>query len=230
MNEIKTGMRGMAKAIDDNFKELGKMFMPVGFIYISANNTNPATLFGFGTWQPITGKVLVGVDVNDTDFDVAGKTGGAKTHTLTVAQLATHTHVQDAHNHTQNAHTHVQDSHNHTQQAHNHTQNAHNHGVTGGGGDSLLQLGGTLSGNMAGFQTGTSMYNNTGKMAAQNPIANTTATNNATTAVNNATTATNQNTTATNNATTATNQNTGGGQAHNNMQPYETAYMWKRTA
>jgi microcystin-dependent protein len=33
-------------------------------------------------------------------------------------------------------------------------------------------------------------------------------------------TATNRATTATNRATTATNQNTGGGEAHNNLQPY----------
>lgn len=31
-------------------------------------------------------------------------------------------------------------------------------------------------------------------------------------------------------ATTAVNQNTGGSQPHNNMPPYLTVYMWKRTA
>ena len=44
------------------------------------------------------------------------------------------------------------------------------------------------------------------------------------------TTATNQNTTATNQNATATNQNTGGGGAHNNLQPYIVVKMWQRTA
>jgi microcystin-dependent protein len=41
-----------------------------------------------------------------------------------------------------------------------------------------------------------------------------------TTATNQTTTATNQTTTATNQSATATNQNTGGGGAHNTMQPF----------
>lgn len=51
---------------------------PVGAIYMSVNSTSPSTLFG-GTWERFAnGKVLVGVDENDTDFATVKKTGGAK--------------------------------------------------------------------------------------------------------------------------------------------------------
>lgn len=53
---------------------------PVGSIYISVNNTNPSTYFG-GTWVSFgAGRCLVGVDENDTDFNIISKTGGEKTH------------------------------------------------------------------------------------------------------------------------------------------------------
>lgn len=68
---------------------------PVGAIYISVVSTSPATLFG-GTWSAFgAGKVLVGLDSGDTDFDTVEETGGAKTHTLTSAEsgVPAHTHA-----------------------------------------------------------------------------------------------------------------------------------------
>lgn len=60
--------------------------MPVGFVVTLGVNTNPATLYGFGTWTAIQGRVVVGVSDSDSDFDL-NDTGGAKTHTLSVAEL-----------------------------------------------------------------------------------------------------------------------------------------------
>lgn len=58
---------------------------PVGAIYMSVVNTSPATLFG-GTWAVWgTGRVPVAVDTGQTEFDTVEKTGGAKTHTHTLA-------------------------------------------------------------------------------------------------------------------------------------------------
>ena len=67
---------------------------PVGSIYMNCSNaTNPGTLLGFGTWTAFgEGRVLIGIDSSDTDFDTAEETGGSKTHTLTEAQLPSHRH------------------------------------------------------------------------------------------------------------------------------------------
>lgn len=66
---------------------------PVGSIYISVVFTNPGTLFGVGTWVTFgTGRVLVGLDAGQTEFDTVEKTGGEKTHALSVAELASHAH------------------------------------------------------------------------------------------------------------------------------------------
>lgn len=68
-------------------------FMPIGYIYMSVDATSPETLFG-GSWVRIAqGRVLIGQDSSQTEFDVAEETGGEKTHTITVAELPAHTHT-----------------------------------------------------------------------------------------------------------------------------------------
>jgi hypothetical protein len=73
---------------------------PVGSIYINAGvSTNPATLFGFGTWVAFgAGRVMVGLNGADSLFDTLEETGGSKdaivvshTHTATVNDPG-HTH------------------------------------------------------------------------------------------------------------------------------------------
>ena len=68
---------------------------PVGSIYMNCSNaTNTGWLLGFGTWSAFSeGRVLIGIDSSDTDFDTAEETGGSKTHTLTEAQLPSHRHT-----------------------------------------------------------------------------------------------------------------------------------------
>jgi microcystin-dependent protein len=98
------------------------------------------------------GRVVVGLDPAQTEFDTMGETGGAKTHTLTEAEMPSHTHVQNPHDHDMTVRT----------------------SSTAGG---AAPMAGSVSGSGG---TDTSNIQNT----------------------------------------TAVNQNTGGGGAHNNLQPY----------
>ena len=67
---------------------------PIGSVFISVVSTNPATLLGFGTWAAFaSGRVLVGIDAAQTEFDVLEETGGAKVHTLTTSEIPAHTHT-----------------------------------------------------------------------------------------------------------------------------------------
>ena len=82
---------------------------PVGSIYMSVVSTSPTVLFGMGVWTPFAeGKMLVGLNILDTDFDTAEETGGAKTKTIAQENLPNiSTGAGTSHNHTQNAHNHV---------------------------------------------------------------------------------------------------------------------------
>lgn len=81
--------------VKNNISETLKKVYPVGSIYMSTVSTNPATLFGFGTWEAMpAGRVLLaqGKSSWGTTYN-AGSTGGEATHTLTVGELPAHTHT-----------------------------------------------------------------------------------------------------------------------------------------
>ena len=60
---------------------------PVGSIYFSVDSANPSTKFG-GTWVAWgAGRVPVGVNETDSDFNAVEKTGGEKVHVLTQSEL-----------------------------------------------------------------------------------------------------------------------------------------------
>ena len=96
----------------------GSQAFPVGAVFIAVVATNPGTLLGYGTWAAFAaGRVLVGLDAGDADFDTAEETSGAKTvagagnnsaPTFTgtpFSGVINHTHTVDV---TDPGHTHVQ--------------------------------------------------------------------------------------------------------------------------
>lgn len=94
-NAYKTILDGLTTTINNAILTTKKALHPVNSIYLSMDSTNPNTLFGFGTWQLIgQGRTLVGVDTSDNDFKTAGKTGGSKTHTLSINEMPVHSHAQ----------------------------------------------------------------------------------------------------------------------------------------
>lgn len=66
---------------------------PVGAIYLSVTNVNPATLFG-GTWEAIGGRFLLGAN----SAYAAGSTGGESAHKLTTSEMPRHNHTLDNYN------------------------------------------------------------------------------------------------------------------------------------
>ena len=66
------------------------LFSAIGTTYGSGDGS---TTFGLPN---LKGRVVVGIDAAQTEFNVRGETGGAKTHTLSVAEMPTHNHVSGA--------------------------------------------------------------------------------------------------------------------------------------
>lgn len=158
-----------------------KKIYPVGSIYISTVSTNPATLFGFGTWEAMpAGRVLLAQGKSDwgTTYN-AGSTGGEATHQLTVGELPTHNHNASTNNVNQN-------------------------------------------GNIGWLQAGKD-YNFSGVFATSSKNQGANVGNGESTGVWNCI----FDSTHSHNVTI---NNTGSNQSHNNLQPYISVYIWKRTA
>lgn len=103
---VANGGTGVTTALALQQQIFGYIY-PIGAIYTETTGVNPGTTLGFGTWTAYgAGQVLVGKAGAGT-FSSAGSTGGEETHVLTTAELASHTHIQDAHTHIQSAHNHV---------------------------------------------------------------------------------------------------------------------------
>jgi len=119
--------------------------------------------YGGTTWIQHTGYFLRGATTGVT-ANSATSTGGADTVTLTVAQMPSHTHTQNAHQH---------------------------------------KYGATYQDIATGSSTHYTVLKTKNANTGQGDYWTT--------------------------ATTATNQNTGGGQAHNNVPLYKSVYIWERT-
>ena len=76
-----------------NFKEVMNLIYPIGSIMIQANNTDYSDFLGFEWERTLIGKVAVGIDSSDSDFNTVGKTGGEKGHTLTINEMPRHSHI-----------------------------------------------------------------------------------------------------------------------------------------
>ena len=160
--------------VKNNVVEIIKKVYPVGSIYMSTVSTNPATLFGFGTWEAMpAGRVLLaqGKSSWGTTYN-AGSTGGEATHKLTVGEIPSHNHTGSIN-----------------------TAGEHTHSLT------LKALWGDGNGSGNGWAGDTRDGGSR----------------------------TNTFSTVGNHTHTVTINSTGSGQPHNNLQPYISVYMWKRT-
>ena len=79
--------------LKEYIQQFAKTMYPVGSIYMSVSSTNPSTYFG-GTWVAWgSGRVPVGINTSDSNFNTVEKTGGASAVTLTTSQMPSHTHT-----------------------------------------------------------------------------------------------------------------------------------------
>ena len=176
---IKNGSVTQAKLAPNTLESM----WPVGSVYMNADDsTNPGTLIGFGTWTNFaTGRMLVGVDESDSDFNASNKTGGAKRVSLTGAQNGPHTHAVDP------------------PSTGTSSNGSHNHKVP----SVAFKASSTVG--LTNYDTDSFTWGDRW-------------------------TSTDGNHSHTVNIPSFTSGSSGSGDSHENMSPYVTVYMWKRTS
>ena len=93
ITELQTDVTNMFETLKP---QLINLFLPVGFlIYTEDDSYDPNTIYTGTTWQQIKGRMIIGRDDSDSDFQTSGLTGGSKTHTQTVDEMASHNHGLD---------------------------------------------------------------------------------------------------------------------------------------
>ena len=196
-----------------------KAVYPVGAVYVSTVATSPATLFGFGTWERLTGRFLLAATDGGSSgaSQAAGNTGGAATVTLTAAQSGVPAH---SHGHTIKATT-PKLAHevtwptyalpNHT---HSLTQPKVHRAQNGASGTNRYCIQGTDD----------SIYAAAFDGAVGNPSSNPNCTRSGGSVSDHAATA------CTMSGSVSDNAAKDAASAHDNMPPYLAVYMWKRTA
>lgn len=209
---IAVNLQNQVCAINTDLANIWNTIYPIGSVYISINSANPSNLFG-GIWERFAkGKTLVGLDEDDTNFNVASKTGGESTVALTNVQLPSHNHTI-AHTHTTSA-TSISSSGNHT------------HTTTAKSVSSALSVSGTTIG-----WTNNSRQVGSGAAPVGPPFDQIIDINIPALSISSSGAHTHTVPAMTTNSISTSNSGlTGSGVAHNNLQPYITTYMWVRTA
>lgn len=73
--------------------DLDALVIPIGGLYVSVTDDDPATTIGYGTWEAWgEGRALVGVGNNGESDWTADQERGVAEHTLTEAELPVHSH------------------------------------------------------------------------------------------------------------------------------------------
>lgn len=89
LNHIEEGIKANSDALAEIRSSFLDVVYPVGSIYMSTNEADPADVLGGGTWEHIKDRFLLAAG----DTYTAGSTGGEAAHTLSTAEMPEHSHL-----------------------------------------------------------------------------------------------------------------------------------------